>query len=634
METTLRKHPNITDAVVIPREDQPGHKRLVGYVTGTADPHDLAALLRRSLPDYMIPAAIVPLDALPLSPNGKLDRAQLPAPTATVGAPPTTDAERSLAGIWADVLRTTVGVHDNFFHVGGDSILATKVLARIRTTFGVSLSARTVFDNPTIASLALLLAGDRAVADPIWPVAMDGPLPLSAAQRRLWFLDDLTGGTEYNTGIGLRLTGPVDVDALRAALAALTARHAALRTTFHTVDGTGRQVVAAHAELPLNVVDATEATLDRLLADSLRQPFDLRREPPSRAVLVRLAEHRHVLLLAQHHIITDGWSMGILVDELAQCYVAALRHEQPTLPAQPIQYPDFAVWQHERPIGDDHIAYWRDALAGIEPIGLPTDRPRPHLRTINGAIHRSELPAELVTALADVGRRHGATLFMTLTAAVQVLFARYSNQSDIAVGTVVSGRDRAELENLVGFFVNTVVLRSTVDGEQPFAEFLCDVRETVLAAFAHGDVPFDRLVEELRPDRDPSRTPLVQALVVLQNEMVRPTDIGGLHVAEHDLPRPAARFDLVVEFLPRGDGLNLAVEYNTDLFDRGTIERLAGHLRVLLAAIAAGPDRAVAELPMLTESETDRLLVAWNDTGQHVPSSVLPVLFEAQAARR
>ncbi|HEX4721334.1 MAG TPA: amino acid adenylation domain-containing protein, partial [Pseudonocardiaceae bacterium] len=633
IETTLRRHEHVTDAVVIPHADQSGYRRLVGYVTGTAEPPVLTAFLRQSLPDHMIPAAIVRLDALPLSPNGKLDRTQLPAPAlTTVATLPTTGTERALAEIWTDVLGTAVGIDDNFLHVGGDSILAAKVLARIRSTFGVALSARALFDNPTIAGLAAVLpAGDRDSADHIRSVPTDRPLPLSAAQRRLWLLDDLTGGTEYNTGIGLRLTGPVDVDALRTALAALTERHAALRTTFHTVDGTGRQVVAEHAALPLDVIDLGDDDLDDVLAAELGRPFDLRREPPSRVVLVRLAEHDHVLLLAQHHIVTDGWSIRILVHELAECYAAALRREPARLPAMPIQYPDFAVWQHEQPIGD--VAYWRDKLAGIPALGLPTDRPRPHQRTTNGAVHRGDLPGELVGALADLGARHDATLFMTLTAAVQLLFARCANQSDIAVGTVVAGRDRAELENLVGFFVDTVVLRSTVDGQRPFGAFLHDVRETVLAAFAHGDVPFDRLVAELRPERDPSRTPLVQALVVLQNPMVRPTDIGGLHVAEHDLPRPAARFDLVVEFLPRDGGLNVAVEYNTDLFDAATIERLTGHLRVLLAAIATGSDRPMAALPMLTESETDQLLVGWNDTDQHVPPSVLPALFEAQAAR-
>ncbi|HEY0805072.1 MAG TPA: AMP-binding protein, partial [Pseudonocardiaceae bacterium] len=632
IETTLRRHDTVADAVVIPNEGQ-GHKRLIAYVVpanGHIDPAALRDHAATTLPDYMIPAVIIPLAALPLSPNGKLDRTQLPAPTApeTTDAPPTTDTEQTLADIWADVLGTTaIGVHDNFFRLGGDSILAAKVLARIRTAFGVSLSARTVFDNGTVAQLAALLpAADRA-ADPIRPVPLDRPLPLSAAQRRLWVLDDLTGGTEYNTGIGLRLTGPVDVEALRTALAALTERHAALRTTFQTVDGVGRQVVAAHAEIPLRVVGGTP---DDVLAEELRRPFDLRREPPSRAVLVRLAEHDHVLLLCQHHIITDGWSMRILVDELAECYAG---RQQVNLPAPPIQYPDFAVWQHERRIADEHLAYWRDKLAGIEPLGLPTDRPRPHTRTTSGAVHRSELSGELVSALTRIGQRHDSTLFMMLVAATQLLLSRYTNQSDIAVGTVVAGRDRAELESLVGFFVNTVVLRSTVDGQQQFDEFLGAVRETVLAAFAHGEVPFDRLVEELRPDRDPSRTPLVQALVVLQNEMVRPRDIGGLHMAEHDLPRPAARFDLVVEFLPRDGGLNLAVEYNTDLFDAGTIERLSGHLQVLFTAIAAGADRPMHDLPMLTEPETDQVLVAWNDTEQHVPPSVLPTLFEAQATR-
>ncbi|HEY4460900.1 MAG TPA: non-ribosomal peptide synthase/polyketide synthase [Pseudonocardiaceae bacterium] len=633
IEHALAQHPDVRHAVVVTRVAN-ANKQLVGCVVPEAgracSGDELRDYLGGLLPEYMVPAAIVVTDELPLTHIGKVDRDKLPAPELAIAEivdPPRTATERAVAEILAEVLGVgAVGVREDFFRLGGDSILAAKVLARVRSAFGVDWSVRELFEHRTVAELAALLPepGEHGAGEiPQAPVGV--PVPLSAAQRRLWVLDDLTGGVEYNTGIGLRLNGQLDVDALRTAIAALVARHAALRTTLRVVDGVAQQVVAERAEVPLRLVN------DELFADELRTPFDLRTGPLTRFVLVRRSAQEHVLLLCQHHIVTDGRSVRLLVEELLECYAAALRGESARLPEPAIQYPDFAVWQQDQPIGD--LAYWRERLAGLDVLDLPTDRPRPAERTVNGAICRRELTGELVSGLAALGREHDATLFMVLTAAVQVLLARYANQSDVAVGTAVSGRDRAELERVAGFFVNTLVLRSTVDRAASFEEFLGGVREDVLGAFAHGDVPFDRVVEELRLRRDPSRTPLVQALVVLQNEMVRAADVGGLHVSEHDLPRPGARFELVIEFLPRDRGLNLAVEYNTDLFDAATIERLTGHLEVLLTGIVANPRSRVGELPMLTGLETARLLLGWNDTDQHVPDSVLPALFEAQVAR-
>jgi amino acid adenylation domain-containing protein/non-ribosomal peptide synthase protein (TIGR01720 family) len=675
IETLLRRHPGVADAAVIAREDQPGLRRLVAYVvpaselpaggapaggapTGERAPAagELRDLVAGSLPDYMVPSAFVLLDRLPVTPNGKLDRRALPVPVAGVPArtgylAPRTGTERVAAEIWAEVLGVErVGVEDDFFELGGDSLLGVRALSRIRTAFGVELPARAVFDARTIARLAELLAvAPRRAAEQITPVPREQALPLSFAQQRLWFLDNLTpGGTEYNTGVALRLSGVLDLDALRAALAGLAGRHESLRTTFHTVDGHGVQVVAERGEIPLRSVDlssprpgehgpaAEQAAVDQALAAELSLPFDLRSGPLTRAVLVRLAGDDHVLMLSQHHIVTDGWSVGVLVDELAELYSAAVRKAAAELAELPVQYPDFAVWQRGRLAGpalEEHLAYWRRKLADLNVLELPTDRPRPTLRTSAGAILRRDLPADLVQALTRVGQARGATLFMTLVAAVQVLLSRYSNQRDVAIGTATSGRNRAELEGLVGFFVNTVVLRSDVDRARTFGELLAEVREMVLEAFAHDEVPFDRLVEELQPERDPSRTPLVQALVVLQNVMVRPREVAGLRLTEHDLPRPSARFDLVVEFLPRDGGLNLAIEYNTGLFDVDTVERLAGHLETLLAGVAADADRVLSDLPMLSDAERHRILVEWNDTEQVVPLTVLPELFEAQVAR-
>jgi amino acid adenylation domain-containing protein/non-ribosomal peptide synthase protein (TIGR01720 family) len=629
IETALARHPDVEAAVVSTYGDGPGDLRLVGYVVPAAGRDDarrpvaageLRRFLARSLPNYMLPSAFVALGELPLSPNGKLDRRALPAPEPEPRAgagidrparvPPRTAAERRLAEIWSQVLgEAGVGAHDDFFELGGDSIRGARVLSRVRAELGVELSARAVFDAPTVAGLAAMVEAASAGAEPIAAAPRGRELPLSAAQRRLWFLDDLTGGgIEYNTGVGLRLSGPLDQDALRSALAALVERHESLRTTFDTVDGRGVQVVAPRGGLPLRTVGAPSGELEEVLARELRTPFDLRRGPLSRALLVRLtdavdpAAAEHVLLLCQHHIVTDGWSVEILVEELFELYAGARAGRAPAaaaLPPLPIRYADFAVWQRERIAGtalDRHLAYWRRALAGARVLELPTDRPRPAVLTTPGAVHRHHLPAGVVAGLTRVGQRHGATLFMTLAAAVQVLLARYSDQKDVAIGTVTSGRNRAELERLVGIFINIVVLRAAVDESSEFGEFLSEMRESVLEAFAHDEAPFDRVVEEVEPDRDPSRTPLVQALVVLQNAAVRPRETGGLRVAEHDLPRPAARYELVFEFVPRDGSLVLAIEYNTDLYEPETIARLAARLEALLAGIATDPRRIIAEL--------------------------------------
>ncbi|WP_431605676.1 non-ribosomal peptide synthase/polyketide synthase [Amycolatopsis melonis] len=627
IETVLTAHAAVAEALVVAREDRPGVKRLVAYVVlaPEAAPVDLAGIAAAALPDYMVPSAFVVLDAFPLSANGKVDRRALPAPPPEHGAgtEPQTETERAVARVLADVLGVEhLGAGDDFFARGGDSILAVQAVSRLRRTFGADFSARTLFDAPSVAALARLLGDAPRAAETGIPVAPPSDTaPLSPAQRRLWFLDELTGGSaEYNTGVALRLSGPLDVDALRRALAALCARHESLRTTFDSVDGEGIQRIAPTGEIPLRIADTPAG--DDVLAAELSVPFDLRTGPLTRAVLYPQAPGEHLLLLCQHHIVTDGRSVGILIGELLDFYAG---HTPPPLP---VGYRDYTLWRLKSE-KDDQLAYWRAALDGIEPLSVPTDRPRPPQRSTAGAVHRHDLPADLVRRLADLGRPHGATLFMTLTAAVQVLLAAYGGQRDIAVGTAVAGRDRAELEALTGFFVNTLVLRSQVDGEQPFTGFLAEVRETVLAAFAHGDVAFDRVVEEVQPDRDPSRTPLVQAVVVLQSPLVQPREVAGLRVSEYELPRPSARFDLVVEFWPRDDGLRVTVEYATALFDTATVERLTRSLEALLTGIAADPGRPVGDLPMLTADDR-RVLLAAPDA---VPAATVPELFDRCAGR-
>jgi amino acid adenylation domain-containing protein/non-ribosomal peptide synthase protein (TIGR01720 family) len=592
IESLLRGHPGVRDAVVVAREDQPGHRRLVAYVLAgdsAPDPADLREHTAATLPAYMVPSAFVVLDRFPLSPNGKLDRDALRAPVAGIAAAagylaPRDDRERAIAEITADVLGVDrVGVTDDFFALGGDSIVAARVLSRIRTTFGVELTARAVFDAPTVAQLAALLpARPAGINEPIPAAPRSGPVPLSSAQRRLWLLDD---GIAHNTAVAVRLTGTLDVPALRGALNMLAYRHDALRMRI----ADGAQLAAVRAELPLRTVTVHPGRLDDELRRELSRPFDLARGPLARALLCRLGERDHVLVLCQHHIITDGWSVSLLLDELAALYTGA------KLAAPTLQYSDFAVWQENRAVPEDRLDHWKRALDGVAVLELPTDRPRPPVRTTSGAVLRRRIDAGTVRMVRTVGRAHGATTFMTLAAAVTTVLAARSGQRDVAVGTVSSGRDRAELEGVAGFFVNTLVLRSTVDSELPFADFLGDVRETVLEAFAN-EVPFDRLVEHVCDRRDPSRTPLVQAVVALHPPLLRHNGFGELTAAEYDLPRPAARFDLVVEFWPRDDELDLTVEYNTDLFDEATIGALAADVEAVLGAITADPDQTLSRL--------------------------------------
>ncbi|WP_337824960.1 non-ribosomal peptide synthase/polyketide synthase [Amycolatopsis sp. A1MSW2902] len=627
IESTLAADDTVAEAVVVARQDGPGMKRLVGYVVLVpgALRKDLKAVVAAVLPSYQVPSAIVVLDELPLSANGKVDRRALPAPSAEPeGAEPGTDTERVVAEVVTEVLGVDrIGVEDDFFARGGDSILAVQALSRLRRRFGADLSARALFDAPTVAQLARLLeSGPRA--EQAIPLASERELlPLSPAQRRLWLLDEMTGGsTEYNTGVGIRLSGPLDLDKLHGALASLCARHESLRTTFDSIEGQGKQRIAPTGELPLRIADSTPD--DDTLKAELRAPFDLRTGPLTRAVLFPLAPDEHLLLLCQHHIVTDGRSIAVLTGELLDLYSGA------SLPPLPLGYQDYTHWRLESE-RLDQLGYWREALDGLEPLALPTDRPRPPQRTTEGAVHRHDLPAELVRGIAEAGRAQGTTLFMTLTAAVQVVLAAYSGQRDIAVGTAVSGRDRAELEQLTGFFVNTLVLRSSVDGAQSFDGFLTEFRETVLAAFAHGDVPFDRVVEEVQPERDPSRTPLVQAVVVLQRPLVEDRTVAGLQVSEYALPRPSARFDLVVEFWPQPDGLRVTVEYATALFDAATIERLTQSLEVLLTGVATDSARPIGDLPLLTDEDRRFLLPA---PAESTPAETVPERFDRCAERQ
>ncbi|HEY4461736.1 MAG TPA: condensation domain-containing protein, partial [Streptosporangiaceae bacterium] len=663
VEAALLADPAVAEAAVVAREDQPGARRLVAYLVAAdgqpvPDRGELRDRLARSLPEYMIPAAFVILDRLPVTRSGKLDRRALPAPEAgmpagTAYTAPRTETERVIAGVWAEVLGVDrVGADDNFFELGGDSILSIQVTGRLRPVLGVQLSPRALFTHPTVAGLAAQLpAGaspgqdDEAAGEVIPVVARDGGgLPLSFAQQRLWFLDQFEpGSAEYVVPSAVRLRGRLDVGALNAALTGLVARHESLRTTFDSVDGQGVQLIHPPYEVQVPVLDLSaladsqrDAELTTILAGECTRPFDLRHGPLMRTQLIRIADDDHVLALTMHHIITDGWSMGITSGELSVLYRAAVGREQASLPPVPIQYADYAVWQRARLSEgalQEHLGYWREQLRGVAPLELPADRPRPAVRTPTAASQDFTVPAEVTRRLKQLARRCDGTLFMVLVAACQVLFHRWSGQDDIAVGTAVSGRERAELEDVVGFFVNSVVLRSTVTGQRTFRDFLSDVRETALDAFAHQDVPFERVVDELGLPRDPSRSPVFQAMVVLQNTPSRAGGLPGLTAEMVDPPVAAVGTDVLADFQEHDGGLAGSLTYSTDLFDAGTVERLVRHLRVLLEGIAAYPDRPVGELPLLTGVERDRVLVEWNDTDAPVPGGSVACVFAEQVRR-
>jgi amino acid adenylation domain-containing protein/non-ribosomal peptide synthase protein (TIGR01720 family) len=630
VEAALTRHPDIAAAVVIAQDG-----RLVAYLVTTRPVPDPAAYLCRTLPAYLVPSAFQVLDRIPLTRNGKLDRKALPA----IDAPesefvaPRTDTEQAVADVWADVLRVErVGRTDNYFALGGDSILSIRLVSRLRDRLGVEVSPRALFDHPTVAALAANLSVDTVLNDapPLCPVPRDTPPPASFAQQRLWFLDSFEPeSTAYLTGYAVRLLGELDVAALRAAFTLLVARHEALRTTFEPTETGPVQVIHAPADVPLPLVDAD---LTQVLREEAETPFDLRTGPLLRLKLVRLAADDHVLTVAMHHIITDGWSMGVLGEELAIAYAALRSGATPDLPELALQYADFAVWQRNSLVFERQLDYWRAQLADVAPVEVPTDRPRPSVKTNHGAVHEFTVPAEVTAGLRALAGRHDSTLFVPLVAACQVLLHRWSGQDDITVGTATSGRQRAELARLVGFFVNTVALRSRIDPAQPFHALVDRVRDTVLDGFANQDVPFDRVVDEVKPARDTSRAPLFDTMVVLQNAPGTAAELPGLTVEDLSLPTVTANYDLTFEFREADGALEAALTYNSDLFDPTTADRMAEHLGVLLAGVVARPHLAVRDLPLLTDAERHQVVKQWNDTARPLPTATLPQLFEARVA--
>ncbi|WP_394831236.1 non-ribosomal peptide synthase/polyketide synthase [Pendulispora rubella] len=656
IESALESHGAVQSSVVLAREDG-GEKRLVAYVIGELSSAALQEYLRAKLPGYMVPAAFVQLDAWPLNANGKVDRKALPAPDRTAGAAyeaPRTDVEALVAGIVAEVLGLErAGVHDDFFELGGHSLTATRVMARLRALCGVDLPLRDIFEAPTVAALAERVefarrAGDSPAELPLLPMPRKAELPLSFAQQRLWFLDQLEpGGSSYNVPAAFRLRGGLDAAILGRVFGEVVRRHEALRTTFASNGGTATQVV--HPPPPawdLPIADLTglpdaEAEVRRRVHDEAMRPFDLAKGPLLRTTLLRLAPEEHVLLLTMHHIVSDGWSTGVLVQEIAALYGAFLQGAPSPLPDLALQYADFAAWQRQWLSGSvmqKHLDYWSAQLANASTLELPTDRPRPSVQTFRGRTQPVLLPAPLTEALLRLSRERGVTLFMTLLAAFQVLLSRYSGQTDISVGTPVANRNRREVEPLIGFFVNTLVLRGDLSGQPRFADLLRAVRERALEAYAHQDTPFEKVVEALDVPRDLGRTPLFQAMFVLQNAHSsvggRGFSLPGVQLESLDVEADIAKFDLTLSLTEEDGELRGGLEYNRDLFDDATIARMMANFGVLLRGIVAAPEARIDALPLLTDAERQKVAVAWNTTEVAFPRDVcVHQLVEGHAER-
>ncbi|MUG92983.1 amino acid adenylation domain-containing protein [Scytonema sp. UIC 10036] len=658
IEAALTQHPQVRETVAIAGDDILSEKRIIAYIVPAQESiptiSELRAYLKQKLPEYMVPSAIVMLDALPLTPSGKVDRKALKVPEASRGylseayVAPRTPMEEILVSLWAEILgQQQIGIHDNFFDLGGHSLLATQLISRVRDVLQLELPLRYLFEAPTPALLAESIAQTQGQntaveSNAIERVAREEELPLSFAQARLWFLDQLRPlNPFYNMPFALRVTGLLDVLALQRSLNEIIRRHETLRTSFLTVNGQPTQSILPSVESILATIDLQSLPefereqKARFLATELaQQPFDLRVAPLMRVMLLRLAPHEHVLLLVMHHVISDGWSWGVLHRELAVLYDAFVTGKTSPLPELSIQYADFAVWQRtwlEHTVLKTQLLYWLQQLANLAVLDLPTDYSRPVVQSFRGGVEILSLPQNLKQALVKLSQQHGVTLFMTMLAAFKVLLHRYSGQTDIVVGSPIANRNRSEIEPLIGFFVNTLVLRTQIQSNLCFSELLTQVRSVTLEAYAHQDLPFERLVEALQPERHLNSNPLFQVVFALQNAPMSELQLTGLQLSRLELEYNTTRLDMEWHVWEQPQGLQVMVAYATDLFAQNTIQRMLGHFQTLLEAVVANPRQQIWELPLLSATQQQQLLFDWNHTAMEYQKHLcINELFEAQ----
>ncbi|MEU4120384.1 amino acid adenylation domain-containing protein, partial [Kitasatospora sp. NPDC028055] len=660
IQAALTRHPEVAQAVVIAREDQPGDTRLVAYVVAETEyglsTEEVRDRLREQLPDYMVPAAVVALDRMPVTPNGKVDRDALPAPDyalAGTGRAPRTPQEEILCTAFAEILGVPgVGVDDGFFDLGGHSLLATRLISRIRTALGTEIPLRAIFEAPTVAQLARRLADHAGELRPaLEPVVRPQVLPLSYAQERLWFLHKLEGpSATYNMAYALRLSGELDQQALQDALNGVVTRHEALRTVFRETDGRPGQHVLApeQARITLRTVPTDESRLHDQLRRAAQHEFDLSAQVPLHARLFTVSPTESVLMLIVHHIAADGWSMAPLARDLIAAYSARLTDDEPGWPHLSVQYADYTLWQRDL-LGEDtdpqspfsrQYGYWAQQLAGLpEQVTVPTDRPRPAVAGKAGDTIAFGLDDGLHRDLAELARATDTTVFMVLQASLAALMTRLGAGTDIPIGSPIAGRTDENLDDLVGFFVNTLVVRTDTAGNPAFTDLLAQVRRTTLAGYTHQDIPFQYLVEKLNPHRSAAHHPLFQVMLALQNNEQADFRLPGLHVSPEPTPTGTARFDL---FITVGEehgengapaGINGFIEFATDLYDRVTVEVMAERWVRLLRAVVVDPRLPLDGVEILDRAERHRILGEWNDTAAEVPSATLPELFQAQATR-
>ena len=665
IEAVLSAHPSVKQSVVVASDDESGNKRLVGYVVGeeAATAPSLKKYVRDRLPDYMLPDAIILLEEMPITANGKVNRKKLLSmPLSSllseaggqsaqeyVGA--RTPAEEILVGIFEEVLKLDrIGIRDNFFEIGGHSLLATQVVSRIRNVFGVEMSARSVFEGATVESLArsieeAMRVGNGEQSPPLVRVSRDQRLPLSFAQQRLWFLDQLiSNSTAYNCPGSVRLEGRLDLEALERSVNEIIRRHEVLRTRFEVEEGMPLQVIDEWEPRRLEFEDLTSLNPEereergrQIAREEAGAEFDLGRGPLLRVKILKLGEEEHVALFTTHHIVSDAWSMKVLFSEVGALYRCYHAGEPSPLPELEIQYADFAVWERKWLQGEalaTQLGYWREQLAGLQPLELPTDYARPALASYHGASLSFGVSEELTDELRALSRREGVTLFMTLLAGFQTLLARYSGQQDVALGTPVANRTLAETEALIGIFVNTIVLRTQVLGSLSFQEILGSVRTTCLSAYAYQDLPFEQLVERLQPERDLSRHPLFQVMLTLQHAPVETPSIDGLRWSNMEIHAETSTYDLMFSAVETADQLGCNINFNSDLFDATTVGRISEHFKSLLKSVVANPTTRLSEIDYLPPEERRQIIYAWNQTAATSNENrCIHQLFESQVAR-
>ncbi|WP_308298743.1 non-ribosomal peptide synthetase [Streptomyces sp. GESEQ-35] len=659
IEAVLGGFPGLAQVAVVAREDQPGDKRLVAYVvaetgTGTVDTEALRAHAAGLLPEYMVPSAFVVLDRLPLTTNNKVDHRALPAPdmpAAGTGRTPRTPQEETLCALFAETLGIpAVGIDDNFFELGGHSLLATRLVSRIRTTLNIELPVRALFETPTIATLTDQIAEAGSARSALTTTERPARIPLSPAQNRLWFLNKLEGANAtYNVPVAFRITGDLDADVLEQALNDVVVRHESLRTVFEEIDGSSAQVVLGTdaVDVKLNQVACSASELQTALRDAGQYAFDLAAELPLRTTLFTVGPDEHVLLLLVHHIASDGASMGPLGRDVETAFRARLQGQAPAWSALPVQYADYTLWLHELLGAEEdttslvsrQLDFWTSALDGIpDQLELPFDRPRPKVADYRGDTVRIRIDTELHRALLGLAQETNTTLFMVLQAALATLLNRLGAGSDIPLGTPVAGRTDEALDDLVGFFVNTLVLRNDTSGNPTFRELLARTRETDLAAYSHQDVPFERLVEAINPQRSLARHPLFQVIFGLDATGGSALNLPGLTVAQESVPVEFSRFDLGFNFTEqygidsRPAGIGGLLHYSTDLFDQESVEVLVTRMVRVMEAAVADPDRPLGRIEILSAPEQRQILEEWNDTGAEPADATLPTLFQSQVA--